>query len=632
MAAPIPLVVVSRNSGRLPLAVFFDASGTTDADTTKPFHDLYYEWNFGDVSAGNWERGANTSLSKNGARGPVAAHVYEAAGTYTWHLRVFDGTTWAYDSDTITVSDWPDDANTVCIGNTLPVAGVNGVPDNATCASGADFEALIAAHVGANKRILFDRAGTFTSIGNAEIAVAGPGMVGAFGVGAGPIVNLGAAGVRMIQFGTNATDWRIVDIQGDGQSNGTTRAISSVGATTSKITILRLGAINMNNPIGLSFGDVSEVVIQDSVISHQIGVSGGNGIFYTGSYLAVIGCDVSDSVSGEHILRIQGLDTGVIAHNRLAEPAATKLPLTIRGFAGADGTVTTVSGLPTLTGCTFPAGMQVGVRISGTGIPSSTEILAFDIPLGTATMSNNATASGTITAEFGTFAGRYSENIVVSNNSYEGGAGVTSLVQFAPQNESNDERIRNVVSESNIYKPDAATSFVVLLSGSLISVRNELFIQTVGAGFNALRPTQTGIEPLADQLFLTNNTMYSAAASGTLRLLSFGSSATNVTLRNNLGYAPLGAGGDLYNGTPGANFTESNNSSDANITGNNPLFEGPLTSAKGFRYATNGYGQNAGTALFPSSNSDFFNCDDVTANVHIGAMVPRARATCRGVK
>src|SRR6185369_7905627 len=78
-AAPTISCTPSRTTGTAPLGVLMDCTGTTDADTTKPFHDLYYTHTFGDLSAGAWSYGANTSLSKNFATGPVAAHVYETA-------------------------------------------------------------------------------------------------------------------------------------------------------------------------------------------------------------------------------------------------------------------------------------------------------------------------------------------------------------------------------------------------------------------------------------------------------------------------------------------------------------------------------------------------------------------------
>jgi titin len=52
---PAVSVVAGRTSGVAPLSVFFDASGTTSGVvTSKPFHEIEYQWNFGDPGGGNW--------------------------------------------------------------------------------------------------------------------------------------------------------------------------------------------------------------------------------------------------------------------------------------------------------------------------------------------------------------------------------------------------------------------------------------------------------------------------------------------------------------------------------------------------------------------------------------------------
>jgi PKD repeat protein len=83
-----------------PLAVFFDASGTTSPLTSNPFHNIEYRWDFGerDVKPGdlnrsppitgatNWatgSRGGDPLNLRNSATGAVAAHVFESPGTYT---------------------------------------------------------------------------------------------------------------------------------------------------------------------------------------------------------------------------------------------------------------------------------------------------------------------------------------------------------------------------------------------------------------------------------------------------------------------------------------------------------------------------------------------------------------------
>src|SRR5258706_13865531 len=99
-------VVASRMSGAAPLAVFFDATGTTATATTRPFHDLEYLWDFGDAGAGNWARGSRVGTSsRNAATGAVSAHVFESAGTYIVCTTVTDGTDSAAQAITVTVAD-----------------------------------------------------------------------------------------------------------------------------------------------------------------------------------------------------------------------------------------------------------------------------------------------------------------------------------------------------------------------------------------------------------------------------------------------------------------------------------------------------------------------------------------------
>src|SRR3990170_7114440 len=173
-------LVPARTSGVAPLAVFFDASGTTDPSvTSRPFHDLEYTWSFGDPSSGTWASGAQPGVSsKNSATGPVAAHVFETPGTYTVSLTAFDGTNTATTNKTITVQN-PDTVfagtNTVCVGATaLPTAGVNGCPAGAIATSTNNFTAAINTYQATNKRILFQRGDTFIASATAPITKIGP--------------------------------------------------------------------------------------------------------------------------------------------------------------------------------------------------------------------------------------------------------------------------------------------------------------------------------------------------------------------------------------------------------------------------------------------------------------------------
>jgi hypothetical protein len=106
--------------------------------------------------------------------------------------------------------------------------------------------------------------------------------------------------------------------------------------------------------------------------------------------------------------------------------------ISARGPNGLGGTisVTTSNGTPNLTGITAP--LVVGQPISGTGIPSGTTIIA--VGSGTATMSANATATGTINAIITTASVSSNQSFIfaaslpVHSFSINGGSNVTGFV------------------------------------------------------------------------------------------------------------------------------------------------------------------------------------------------------------
>jgi hypothetical protein len=61
-----------------PCPVFFDATGTTASGITDPLHEAWYEWSFGDSSAGTVDRGGRT-FSLNEGVSPIAFHSYASS-------------------------------------------------------------------------------------------------------------------------------------------------------------------------------------------------------------------------------------------------------------------------------------------------------------------------------------------------------------------------------------------------------------------------------------------------------------------------------------------------------------------------------------------------------------------------
>lgn len=577
MTAPVPSVAVSRTSGLVPLGVTFDATGTTDADTTNPFRDLFYQWSFGDTASGNWSTGTNTALSKNGAFGPVAAHIYESAAEYQWSMLCFDGTTAVITVGTVTASDWPDDANTVCVGNVLPVQGVNGVPSNATCVQSTDFDAVLATHAGANKRILFNRGDAFTSSTTGNISAAGAQMLGVYGTGAKPTVtaeSLDIDGLVNIN-NTAVNDLRIVDLDLIGFGATDTGIGISYGADIDNITILRVDIDSIGAGIvGQGTSTLIDSVIQDCTVGTVYNSSGGNAFFGRLETSAIQGCDMQRTAGGEHVIRVQRAQRSFVGYNTLSGGQTAKTSFTLR----ADVHSTTAED---------------------------------------------------------TFYTTVAFNKIIGNLE-------SQVVQIGPSGDTEAAHLYDVIFEKNYIINGSAAQFS-LYTDSLVrgTIRNNLFDMTLATARVAvcIDYENTAGAPTPDDNLIANNTAYSGAeGTSNFRMIRLGitGTVTNTTLQNNLGYAAgdsvhaLLLSGAGVSGTVGGSGTEGN-SSDAQIGATDPSFDGPLTAPQGFRIGTGSYAASGGTAVFPASNSDFFNCDDSTANEHIGAFVPRVRAQCRGV-
>ncbi len=84
-----PSLVAATHSGPAPLAVNFDATGSSSTNSDiNSFKDLGYSFNFGDSDSETW---AYSGASKNTqVGGPMAFHLYETPGIYQATVTVFD--------------------------------------------------------------------------------------------------------------------------------------------------------------------------------------------------------------------------------------------------------------------------------------------------------------------------------------------------------------------------------------------------------------------------------------------------------------------------------------------------------------------------------------------------------------
>lgn len=574
MAAPVISCTPSRTSGTAPLGVVFDATGTTDADTTKPFHDLLYQWSFGDLAAGNWTTGANPGASKNGAFGAVAGHVYERAGTYTWVLLVSDGTTVSRTSGTITVVD-PDvtfaGTATVCVSTS---GDFTGAPTGATQVTNSDFDAVIATHMGTGKRVLFRRGETFVSSTAATVSSAGPNTIGAYGSGALPIISCISAAHCVTVNNAAVNDLRIMDLNFVGIGAGHVNAAINFTAAVTNVTIFRNTITDVGTGVTLQTGtSLTGSILQENTIANY----SGNAFFGYVATTAYLGNALGPTrVTGEHVLRIQRWQRVAVSHNTIHSPAPTKEALTMR----AEVHVT-------------------AAEDSFYGVVSHNRIMAGEHPSTVVQFAPSADASD-----------EWIYDTVFEYNWIQSGKLTQKGLRLAGA---------RITARNNVFNMNGALGHVPIMVNTAAGAALTLPMDDNQMLNNTAFTSDTGSDFRL------------------VRLGPFGETITNTVIKNNLGYAPndsihaLHSQGAGTSGTIGASGTFGN-SSDAQIGATDPSFASatPLNPID-YRISTGSYAATSGVALFPSSNDDFFHGDDSTANEHSGAFIPRTRSRCKGV-
>ena len=324
-----PQLTSSRTSGAAPLAVFFAGTGTTCGGNCNAFHDLFYEWEFGDPQSGNW---SITGKPKNTAFGPTTAHVFDRPGNYTVRMTVTSaGGTQVSRTVTINVQN-PDTVwagiKTKCFssGNNF-----NGCPAGAEHINSNSLTTA-SNNCGGGSRCLFRGGETF----NGSFRLSGSNaMVASYGNGKAKFSTQGKA----FDIDGGASDWRMMDIEVVGNSTKETSVLSSRGRPT-RILIYKTSAVpgTLHSGVGLS-GTLYDS--RDEDIADEIYVventwrdfgfgSGGNIGFIAAGHLAILGNFLEDSTGGEHIIRVQHGEVGVVSHNNFGRQAVTKGLLSLR--------------------------------------------------------------------------------------------------------------------------------------------------------------------------------------------------------------------------------------------------------------------------------------------------------------
>lgn len=586
-----------------PLFVPLDCTATTDADLPDPdpgtnihraFRELEYRVNFGDTAIGdnptvqggpNWANGANTALSKNQAMGAVSWHIYQTPGTYTWTVVVSDGTSTRQVTGTITVTD-PDDtfstANTTCINSSgSDFTGCPLIPgvyaDSATCVANsrcvtqAAFQTAISTYCNAaTKRCAFKREDQWTATSAAVISSAGPILIEAFGTGAKPRINL-TASVNAIAINNAAVDdVRIVDFDFVGAGGAGAEVAISFSANVAGVTILRPSVSNMGGGGFVAGGNPSWTLTTSVIQEGEFVGNYSTNIFVRLISGAVLGNSVSDYAGTENVVRFMQLVKSGVSHNTIRDVPSGKCLLTMRALAHV-----------TAAEDSYYFIASDNYLLQGTGI-------------GTCLMEANPNAINAWLYDF-----ILERNWVVAGP-YTGGTAVVGI---------------KVVSGRRGY-----------VRNNIIDLNAPIAAGRSGVTFSNDPASQTSID-----MWANNNTVYNQTANIDMKGVHVQAGVVDSVVKNNLCWFITGTGEELCLKDQGTTTAFGTNSGDIGTVFTDPAFDGPLTTPFGFRIDVDpgSYAAKDGTAIFPASNSDFFRCDDTTANEHIGAAIPRARARCR---
>jgi hypothetical protein len=512
-----PDIAVSRSTGVAPLAVTFDALGTTaPALTSLPFGEIYYAWTFGDPAGGaTWAYGTRPGVNlKNEAIGPVAAHVFETHGSYTatcWAFYLDSGGTLHSGSSTtsITVTD-PDTvfaSNTIYISQSgVPVPGVDGVPPGANVAQVTSWSA-IANQANTYKRILLKRGDVWVGDGTMSFnsaARAGQGIIGAYGTGAKPRVNMNAD-ASAIRIDSAAPDWRFVDLDIVGDT--VTYRANGDGITSYAHEVLVLRTDISLARILIGGGERTGYYIVDSVIGPTSTLGYGIcGYTENSTNMAVLGSRYTGS--GNHGNRVQGAVKSVFSNSTYDALTGNGHAFTIRG--------------------------QVN------------------------------------TIDNAVWSGLWTEDVVVSDNFIGDIRGTHTSLRIHPQTNTYPERIRNILVERNHVSSYAIAASFSVATG--LTVRNNLFVTRAASGWDIRGETTFPGSPFPTQGFFYNNTVYKpdiGLVNG-FQVAEFIGTISGQVMTNNLAYAPLDTTPIFTNGATPAQYTASNNSTNTQMKNTRP--------------------------------------------------------------
>lgn len=346
-------ISTSRISGVAPLSVHFDATATTSTQTTRPFHELSYYWDCDDAA----------ETYSGGKSGACHAHVFDQPGSYVVLLYVVepDGSI-TTSAVPVTVTD-PDTVfagtATVCVSTD---GDFTGAPAGSTQVTSSDFDAMLAAHLASNKRVLFKRGQTFTaSAGSTFNDNTGPSCVGAFGTGTSPdsrgifannpIVNVAFDGppMRFGSTGQDCNDARIMDLELAYTNGGTVPSMTTVDRRAEHLLFYRIKADGFRTSYSLGHEGPDSVGV---AINRYVCVANCDhqdqrnyGCYFSGDDCAILNSNFVrtdfSTTDHEHVMRFPVWTKLVVSGNNIDGPNTDKSNVTLRArtYTGSDAEI-----------------------------------------------------------------------------------------------------------------------------------------------------------------------------------------------------------------------------------------------------------------------------------------------------
>ncbi len=315
-------IELSRTSGVAPLAVHFFAQAVAFSQSDNAFLDYEFIWDFGDPSSGNWE---NDGKSRNRAKGAVAAHLYESAGTYTIGLSMKDNTGRNLTATKVVTVEDPNlvfsGEKTICVSDSAH-NDFSDAPSGALHISTNDLS-TVTPYAQAGTRILFHRGSAWTCTGLTWPNNSGPVSIGAFGSGTQDEFGLYTNAPR---FQVNAgyfmpidrkQDWRVSDLEISDPSK--TFGSFSGSMEIQQFVFQRLRMTGFDVTLGWSHWNTDALMPLDQMMIWGCDISGSHMItlYCGGERLALLGNRVKDADTS-HTVRVWQSYKGVISHNRIS--------------------------------------------------------------------------------------------------------------------------------------------------------------------------------------------------------------------------------------------------------------------------------------------------------------------------